>query len=141
MPRDARCLVVDIDVAPKIRSAVGPTAWFVLECVAEQGPAGVLSFEMETNTRQLGAELGLSKDAVARALRALSAAEVIVRSDFRDPRSGRFERSIYFVDLGEAGLHIEAVPANLDTAARRALPDQARPPGRDLDDVQLSFAD
>jgi hypothetical protein len=117
-------LVVDVDVAPAVRATVGPTAWFVLEALAERCPPRCSSAELEVSTRLLGATLGLSKDSVARALRVLTSRGLVRRTDQRDPRSGRFLASAYQIDLAAAGLAVDdggaASPHDPD-ARRRAL--------------------
>ena len=54
--------------------------------------------------RSLAAEVGVSKDAVARALHRLVAAGVVKRAHHREAGSGRFGVSGYRVDLAAAGL-------------------------------------
>ena len=107
MPPERRRLVVDVERAPAVRAAVGPTAWFVLEALAERCPPRRPSAEVEVSTRQLSGVLGLSKDSVARALRALGDRGLARRTDHRDSRSGRFLASVYVVELAAAGLAVE----------------------------------
>lgn len=114
MPRDSQQVVVNLEVAEPVRRAVGPTAWFVLEALAARGSNVSTTFELFCNIRELSAAIGLSKDTIARALRALDEAELVFRSDYRNRRSGRFDRSMYFVDLGAAGLRIEPTEPDPD---------------------------
>jgi len=107
MRPERRRLVIDVELAPSVRAAVGPTAWFVLEALAERCPSRCPSAEVEVSTRQLGGELNLSKDSVARTLRVLATQGLVRRTDQRDPRSGRFLASVYVVDLAAAGLAVE----------------------------------
>jgi hypothetical protein len=107
MRREGRRLVVDVERAPTLRAAIGPMAWLVLEALAERCPPRSPSAELEFNTRQLSAALGLYKDSVARALRILASRGLVRRTDHRDPRSGRFQASVYLVDLAAAGLVVE----------------------------------
>ena len=78
---------------------------------------------LSTNVRQLGAGLGLSKDTVARALRVLIRAGLVVRVDERDASSGRFGAVVYRVDRAAAGL---MVTGPLPTPS--AVPSGSRPP-------------
>ncbi len=107
MPPERRRLVVDIERAPAVRAEVGPTAWFVLEALAERCPPRCPAAELEVSTRQLNGVLGLSKDSVARALRVLGDRGLVRRTDHRDSRSGRFLGSVYVVELAAAGLAVE----------------------------------
>jgi DNA-binding transcriptional MocR family regulator len=110
MPLEARRLVIDFGAAGPVRRALGPAAWFVLEALADQAPAGQPQVEMACSSRALGERLGMSKDTVARAMRRLAAVGVVERIDHRNYLSGRFESSAYVVDFAAAGLSIEAVP-------------------------------
>lgn len=107
-------LVIDTAVAAPHRRRVGPTAWIVLEALAMRAtddPATVI-----TNVRELGVELGLSKDTVARALHTLADTGLVDRLDVRDDRTGRFVRSLYTIDLTRAGVHpADAAPPSSAT--------------------------
>jgi DNA-binding transcriptional ArsR family regulator len=116
MRPERRRLIIDPEVAAPVRASVGATAWFVLEAVAFDAPTGREAVEMECTSRRLSEHLGMSKDSAARALRRLAAAGIVERTDYRDPRSGRFGSSIYVIDFGAAGLTVEAVSPLPDTA-------------------------
>ncbi len=117
MPPDGRRLVLDLERARVVRASVGPTAWFVLEALAERCPPRHRAVELEISTRQLSAVLGLSKDSIARALRRLTAAELVRRSDRRDERTGQFLTSAYEIDVAAAGITIEDAPVDRDRDA------------------------
>lgn len=126
-------LVIDTAVAAPHRRRVGPTAWIVLEALAMRAtddPATVI-----TNVRELGLELGLSKDTVARALHTLADTGLVDRLDVRDDRTGRFVRSLYTVDLTRAGVHPTATPASSATR----LTTRPAPAARASTDAQLSL--
>jgi hypothetical protein len=123
MPPDPRRLVIDVDAASSVRQRVGPIAWFVLEALATQAPAGQARVELTCSSRAVGELLDLSKDTVARALRHLATAEIVERIDHRNSFTGRFESSAYLVDLAAAGLSVEAAmsrpwAASTDAGAR-----------------------
>ena len=138
MPLETRRLIVDFDAASSVRHAVGPTAGFVLEALALEAPVGPSLVEVACSSRTLGELLDLSKDTVARALRRLAATGIVERIDHRDTRSGRFEASLYRVDLAVAGLHVDSdagrPTASADTSARQ--PRRVQP---DLPHAQLSL--
>lgn len=141
MPPETRRLLIDVDAASAVRQAVGPTAWFVLEALAVRAPAGQSMIELECSSRAIGELLDLSKDTVARSLRRLATAAIVDRIDHRNSRSGRFESSVYRVDLAAAGLRIESVPRRPERAPEDTL---HRPPSRvELDPFgdQLSLLD
>jgi|GEM_PF-2097287 len=107
MSPEGRRLIVDLDVASSVRAEVGPAAWVVLEVLAGRSSLSGPVVEIEAGTRELGASLGLSKDTVARSLRALIGAGVVTRSDGRCGRTGQFTPSMYVLDIAAAGLTIE----------------------------------
>jgi hypothetical protein len=91
-----------------IRSLLDPTAWMVLEELVLTGePVADSRVETTTAVRALAAQLGLSKDTIAAALRRLAAAGIARRADEREPDSGRFGPTHYWVDLTTTGLTIE----------------------------------
>ncbi len=116
MPPEPRRLVIDVDAAISVRQVVGPTAWFVLEALAVRAPAGQSMVELECSSRAVGELLDLSKDTVARSLRLLATVGIVERIDHRNSRSGRFESSVYRVDVAAAGLQIESVPRHPERA-------------------------
>lgn len=127
-------LVLHLGRAEEIRRDVGPTPWVVLEALAGRSKRGTPVVEVASSTRDLAESLSLSKDTVARALRALARAGLVRRVDRRSDRTGQFTATTYVVDLGAAGLAVadspgisaaappEVVPATGRVAdARRAL--------------------
>ena len=124
-------LVVDVGVAGPVRRAVGPIAWYVIEALGFSAPPGEAIVEMECSARRVSAQLGVSKDSAARALRRLAEVGIVERTDYRNPRSGRFEKSIYVVDLAAAGLLAVSVSSPPDDS----------PPSQphERSDSQLSF--
>ncbi len=137
MPPERR-LIVDPGIAGPVRARVGATAWCVLESLASGAAAGVEVVEMKCTSRSLSAQIGKSKDSAARALRRLAEAGIVERTDYRDPRSGRFDPSIYVIDFAAAGLSIVAVSSPPDTASDTPT----RPPTSaraDESDSQLSL--
>jgi DNA-binding transcriptional MocR family regulator len=66
--------------------------------------------EVASSTRDLAESLNLSKDTVARALRALARAGLARRVDRRSDRTGRFTATTYVVDLCAAGLAVTEPP-------------------------------
>ena len=112
--------------AADVRRAVGTTAWAVLECLAanaEQIPGETVSYE---SIRRIAAALDLAKDTVARALRRLADAELVVYVPGRSD-DGRFASSHYrltfppdlFLELVAAPPAIETTPAPRSTRHRR----------------------
>jgi hypothetical protein len=132
--------VVDWWRAEAVRSAIGPTAWFVLEALAAEATSTGPRVELECNTRGLAERVGLSKDTVARAMRRLAAAGLVARVDRRDYRTGQFASSTYVVDLDVAGVRVDTVPksavaADCDTVTTATT----RPIVRDDSTAQLSL--
>jgi len=109
MQPERRQLVIDLDTAALVRSRVEGTGWLVLEAIASRSPAGQAVVEVRCSTRALAEIVGVSKDSVARACRALADAGIARRVDHRDQGSGRFSSSTYVVDLAAAGLTVVAV--------------------------------
>ena len=112
--------------AAGVRRAVGPTAWAVLECLAasaEQIAGETVSYE---SVRRIAAVLDLAKDTVARALRRLGDAELLVYMPGRSD-DGRFAPGHYrltyppdlFLELVAAHHAIETAPAARSTRHRR----------------------
>lgn len=95
--------------ATRQRRALAPSAWVVLEELALRADrAGVAV----ASTRTLAADLGISKDTVARSLRRLTDVGLLERVDQRDSSTGRFRTVVYVVDLHGAGLEHDAGPAS-----------------------------
>ena len=112
--------------AADVRRAVGPTAWAVLECLAanaDQIAGETVSYE---SVRRVAAALDLAKDTVARALRRLADAGLVVYVPGRSD-DGRFAPSHYrltfppdlFLELVTALPAIETAPAARSTRHRR----------------------
>jgi hypothetical protein len=113
MPPD-RLLTVSATAA-EVRRELSPAAWLVLEQLAL-----VIDDERVavTNTRVLAAELGMSKDTAARALRVLTGQRLVERIDGRDLATGQFGSVVYRVDLAAAGLEV-STPPTTSTADER----------------------
>lgn len=139
MPPEATRLVIDFNQASSVRRALGPTAWFVLESLAEQALDCQPQVEMASSSRVLGERLDISKDTVARALRRLAAAGIVERIDHRNYVSGRFESSAYAVNLAAAGLSIEAVSHRAEDTAQDASPRPVSRVAPDRSGDQLSL--
>ncbi len=122
-----------------MRNRVGATAWCVLESIACEAPPGREIVEADCTSRRLSTRLGLSKDSAARALGRLAEAGIVERTDHRDPRSGRFESSIYVIDFAAAGLVIEAVSSAPDTATSDSRLGTPSPSPAEQSDSQLSL--
>jgi DNA-binding MarR family transcriptional regulator len=116
---ERRRLEIELATAGPIRDRVGPLAWFVLETLAVRTSPGGSVVEVVGSTRELAVTMGTSKDTVARALRALTAAGVVQRFDHRDHRTGRFVSTTYRVDLAACGLSLHAGAASGDAEPAR----------------------
>ena len=112
--------------AADVRRAVGPTAWAVLESLAAN--AGEIDGETVSyeSVRRIAAALDLAKDTVARALRRLADADLVVYVPGRSD-DGRFATSYYrlafppdlFLEFVAATPAIETAPAARSTRHRR----------------------
>ena len=139
MPPERRRLVIDVDVAIVVRERVGAAAWLVLEALAMGPSAGEAVVEVVGSTRSVGASVGLSKDAVARALRCLAAAGLVERVDHRDRVTGRFVSTTYVVDLAAGGLSVTNVSRSTASVSKvTRVGTRDRP--EEISD-QLSFLD
>jgi predicted ArsR family transcriptional regulator len=95
-----------------VRRTVGPVAWSVLEVLAEHGRADLGGTVSRKSVRDLAGELGLANDTVARALRRLADASLVVHESDR-ASTGRFGAGRYvltvpsdvFVDAGASVCH------------------------------------
>lgn len=103
---DHLTLVIDHPTGVRILRKVGPSAWSVLEGLAVRTTTTSRGHQARTNVRDLAADLGLSKDTVARAVNKLIDAKLIRRSDFAQDEAGRFTTRTYRVDLDKAGLQV-----------------------------------
>lgn len=118
MPRD----LVLTPACRKMRAAVGPVAWVVLEELVMSAEDGPRVIEVATTVRDLAAVIGLSKDTIASGLRRLNQHGLVTREDQRDRRSGCFGNSVYRVNLSRTGLRTSSpdgpkpAPGSSDTA-------------------------
>jgi len=94
---DRRCITLG-DAAPMLRRNVGPLAWSVLEVLAEHGCANRGFTVSRRSVRDLARELGLANDTVARALRRLASASLVVHEADRES-SGRFGAGRYVLTV------------------------------------------
>ena len=111
-----------------VRAVLEPTAWIVLEELAVCAVHFDGQAVAEQSARTVAESVGRSKDAVARALRQLTAAGLIERGESRHGFSGRFTGGHYVVDLRAAGLRLPAAPVTTPTAH----PAVVAPPRPDL---------
>lgn len=89
MPAERRTIVVSPS-ARELRRRLGPTAWVVLEELLSASHGDADDCQSTATVRSLAADLGLSKDTVARVLTRLSAAGIVDRR--ARPRSRRHIR-------------------------------------------------
>lgn len=106
--------------APWLRRNVGPTAWVVLEALAEHAVVDVDSTMSYRSVRDLAAELGLANDTVARALRRLADHHLVqhraARSDV-----GRFAAGHYLLTLPPEAM-TPMPPHDLESPSPRPTP-------------------
>ena len=131
MRTEGRSLGIAV-AASALRHRLGPTAWAVLETLLARSTGTAPSCEAVATTRILAAELGLSKDTVARALGALRRAGLVEASQDR-AAEGTFASARYrilvpdcitFLDIDL----LDAAPVRTVDAKHRA----ARPTGSQL---------
>jgi hypothetical protein len=124
MPPDHRGLLLDVDLALRVRREVGPVAWLVLEAIASLAPPDQGVVEVGCSARSLSELIGVSKDTVARSLRALIEVGIVARFDHRDELSGRFVSATYRVELSTVGISVVESqlhsPASSTSAPTRA---------------------
>ena len=96
--------------AGSVRASLEPAAWVVLEELALRSDLIDGQAVAEQSVRTVADSLGRSKDAVARALRQLTAAGLVARAEERHGFSGRFVGVCYVVDLRLAGLRLPSDP-------------------------------
>lgn len=129
------------DAARGLRRRLGPTAWTVLEELLIDATVGE-SIVVETHVRRIAAELGISKDSAARALRRLIAQDLVTRRRGRDPGSGCFGRSVYVLHLEGIGGVVLVAGRAVGDAGTRGEPRRSRPrPARPIDAPQASLFD
>lgn len=122
-----------------LRAAIGAGGWAVLEDLLldatrdERGPLVAV-----TNVRRLAANLGVSKDTAARALRRLADAGLVARHEQRAER-GTFATVAYTVSVERlAGLIINPLtPTAAEPAATPSRRSSRRRPPRDRDQLRL----
>lgn len=141
-PAGERSLTITPD-ARQLRRDVGATAWSVLEeLLLAAEPSGSGQLGTPASARVLAAQLSISKDTAAKALRHLTALGLTRREDHRDAERGVFARSLYLLDAGrlaDLGLTTASTPAALVApVARRA---RAHPAAVRRDDDQPSLFD
>ena len=112
-----------------LRRELGPTAWAVLEDLAlDAVPDGTGRLVAATNVRRLSANVGVSKDAAARALRRLLACGAIVRLPAPRQAGGTFGPIAYLVCSERLdGLVVVGALAAGDIGAPRPARRQDRP--------------
>ncbi len=87
---------MDAQAERALRRSLGPTAWAVLaELDIDAVPGGTDARVAATSARRIAAQLGITKDTAARALRRLTAAAVVRRRPQATGAGGRFGRGTY----------------------------------------------
>jgi DNA-binding MarR family transcriptional regulator len=114
---DRRPVVIGVDTSTLVRD-IGPVAWMVLVHLYGSPTAGTRS--VTAPTRTLAAELGLSKDTCARALRTLRSADLIT-IDAKRTELGRFDTIRYRLTAPSRMIstRTERVDYHRDTTRRR----------------------
>lgn len=97
MEADRRSVVVN-PCARELRRRLGPTAWIVLEELVSTSQGEADDCYSSATVRSLAADLGLSKDTVARALVRLRTAGIIVARQDRTP-AGTFATGLYRISV------------------------------------------
>jgi hypothetical protein len=124
----------------RIRRAVGPIAWAVLECVAAGSVESGADTVSHQSVRGVAEALGLAKDTVARALRRLAAERLVAYVGARS-RDGRFGESHYRLTL-PADLFLDlCAPASTQTTPDKPPSTTPDRPSRRLLATQLSPID
>jgi hypothetical protein len=94
----AHALIV-LPGAARLRRAVGPTAWVVLEALLQNAePTSADEYIARRSIRDLAADLGLAKDTVARALRVLRDVGLISHDQHRAD-AGTFDPGRYAISM------------------------------------------
>lgn len=103
--------------ANHVRRRVGPTAWSVLEELLARSVGPRSRCEAATTTRALAAELGLSKDTVARALQTLRQRHLVEVAQDRNS-GGTFGPGRYLITVPDGITLPDSAMASPATAAR-----------------------
>ena len=99
---------------------VGPTAWVVLETLLHDAePTGSDEYAAHRSIRDLAAEIGLAKDTVARAIRALREVGLISHAQRRSG-AGTFDPGRYAISLPNDVATTSAVIAAASRSTQRA---------------------
>lgn len=117
------CRVVELDDASRaLRRSIGPVAWAVLEDLAADAQESDAGWVVATNVRRIAADVGISKDTAARALRRLITAELVTRAPSGRGERGEFATVSYQLHVDRAvGVSIRTRARQIDaTAAPRA---------------------
>jgi hypothetical protein len=108
--------------AAHLRRVVGPTAWVVLETLLHDAErTGSDEYVAHRSIRDLAAEIGLAKDTVARAIRALREVGLINHAQRRSG-AGTFDPGRYAISLPNDVVTTSAVTAAASCAASRSTP-------------------
>jgi DNA-binding transcriptional MocR family regulator len=108
--------------AAHLRRVVGPTAWVVLETLLKDAePKGTDEYVAHRSIRDLAAEVGLAKDTVARAIRALREVGLISHIQCRTG-AGTFDPGRYAVSVPNDVITTSAVITPASRVASRSMP-------------------
>jgi DNA-binding transcriptional MocR family regulator len=108
----------------ELRRRLGPVAWCALEDLAEDAEQEAAGRRVvRSNVRALAANLGVSKDTAARALRRLATADLIASLPVERGERGRFGSAAY-----ELRAQPCAIPPGGATSSAAPEPGRRRPP-------------
>lgn len=107
-----------------LRRRLGPVAWCVLEDLIDDARVDALGRTVvSSSVRRLAENLGVSKDTTARALRRLTASDLIAALPARRGEGGRFGGGAYLIrsvpSLDDARSDRRDAPARVTARARR----------------------
>ena len=114
---DGRDELILTSTSRRLRRAVGPTAWVVLEALTADAVPDGDGLVVVTSVRRLADTLGLGRDAVASAVQALAFAGQLTVESTRDG-AGRFASTRYVVAATDALRRADSA----GDAPRRAMP-------------------